>query len=116
MDKIEREMRKCNMKVHEWAIRAREACSAYLTQVLDKYPVLTLDPERDEEYVTISYDGGNHPEYASNVFSVVKRVYKGDKGAIMFATEDSDDIEVYRVDTGDLIAICDIIEVKLAHV
>lgn len=54
------------------------------------------------------YDGGNHPEYASNMYSAVDGFeLKGDK--LVFAIEDSDDYDITRVQTDCLIELCDAI-------
>ena len=49
-----------------------------------------LSIELDENnIVSVPYDGGNHPEYASNCFSRVSAVYLND-GNILYDCEDSD--------------------------
>ena len=54
------------------------------------------------------YDGGNHPEYASNMYSAVEGfVLKGDK--LVFIIEDSNDYDITRVLTDCLIELCDAI-------
>lgn len=54
------------------------------------------------------YDGGNHPEYASNMYSAVEGFeLKGDK--LVFSIEDSDSYDITRVMTDDLIELCDAI-------
>lgn len=54
------------------------------------------------------YDGGNHPEYASNMYSAVEGFeLNGDK--LVFSIEDSDSYEAGRVLTDDLIELCDAI-------
>jgi hypothetical protein len=54
------------------------------------------------------YDGGNHPEYASNMYSTVEGFeLKGDK--LVFTIEDSDDYDITRVHTDCLIELCDAI-------
>lgn len=57
---------------------------------------------------TFCYDGGNHPEYASNMYSAVEGFeLKGDK--LVFTIEDSDSYEAGRVLTDCLIELCDAI-------
>lgn len=54
------------------------------------------------------YDGGNHPEYASNMYSAVEGFeLKGDK--LVFTIEDSDSYDITRVLTDCLIELCDAI-------
>ena len=55
------------------------------------------------------YDGGNHPEYASNMYSAVEGFELNEKNIIVFSIEDSDCYEVGRVLTDCLIELCDAI-------
>jgi hypothetical protein len=50
-----------------------------------------------EEFVSVPYDGGNHPEYASNAFSVVNGVFINRRGVISLNTEDCSDYELEDV-------------------
>lgn len=74
----------------------------------------------DEDYgynfgnATISYDGGAHPEYASNAFSEVYGLgisLSGyDEGEIYFMIDDSDHYEISRVwSVDELIDIADMV-------
>ena len=52
------------------------------------------------ETVTVSFDGGNHPEYASNVFSTVygvKLCEENEKQTIYFNIEDDDEYCIDRI-------------------
>ena len=50
----------------------------------------------------VAYDGGNHPEYATNLYSTVYGASLNDKGIIEFETEDCDEYNVDRVSTMEL--------------
>jgi uncharacterized phage-like protein YoqJ len=58
--------------------------------------------------IAFAYDGGNHPEYASNMYSAVEG-FTLDNDTIVFTLEDSDYYEESRVLTDDLICLCDAI-------
>jgi hypothetical protein len=57
---------------------------------------------------TIVYDGGNHPEYASNVFSTVDG-FKLENEIIIFDIEDDPQYDESRVCTDDIINLCEMI-------
>jgi poly-beta-hydroxyalkanoate depolymerase len=59
---------------------------------------------RDEGYCdpTIVYDGGNHPEYATNVFSTVDGFYVKNE-IVIFDIEDDPHYDESRVNTVDII-------------
>lgn len=77
---------------------------------MDQLNVLLADRENqkvefEEGYMpNISYDGGNHPEYASNLYSEVYSVYLKE-GQIYFTIEDCDEYEIDRIPTYELIDI-----------
>lgn len=56
-------------------------------------------------YVSVCYDGGNHPEYASNVFSSVEGVFIDDD-KIYLNIEDDDKYSIDNVNTGELLDVC----------
>lgn len=58
--------------------------------------------------IAFAYDGGNHPEHASNMYSAVEG-FALDNDTIVFILEDSDYYEESRVLTDDLICLCDAI-------
>jgi hypothetical protein len=58
--------------------------------------------------IVFAYDGGNHPEYASNMYSAVEG-FSLDNDTIVFVLEDSESYEESRVLTDDLICLCDAI-------
>ena len=58
--------------------------------------------------VCVTYDGGNHPEYASNAFSTVQAV-KLDEGKLVLETEDTDWYDTEDVETFELYGVADFI-------
>lgn len=69
-----------------------------------KFPLMTINREFDAECALccIIYDGGNHPEYASNVCSEVENVYLDKTGDLVVDTEDCAGYDIYRVEYSDL--------------
>lgn len=65
----------------------------------------TINFEVLDLYVAVTYDGGNHPEYASNVFSHVIDVHLDENGNVELCTEDCDEYEVDRVCAADLYGV-----------
>jgi hypothetical protein len=59
-------------------------------------------------HISFAFDGGNHPEYASNMYSAVEG-FSLDNDTIVFILEDSDEYEESRVLTDDLVCLCDAI-------
>ena len=62
----------------------------------------------EENMISVSYDGGNHPEYASNCFSNVNSVYlKND--VIYLDIDDCDEYEIDRVNSEDVFNIAEVL-------
>lgn len=100
----------------------REECKEYITSFVKKYgkhhtkkdkDIYDLDLYNDEiddyyggDSISCSYDGGNHPEYASNAFATIYEVAViNDK--IHLVIEDCDDYDVDYVLTDDIINIAE---------
>lgn len=101
--------------------KVREVCIEMLTEVCNRTESKGISLEKlknwcddnGEGYPTVSYDGGNHPEYASNCYSSVDGIcikhdpIHGDK--LFLDIEDDTTYSVDRVLTVDLIGLCDVI-------
>lgn len=73
----------------------REKSEKYLMMVLAEHDgKIDFNDYNPQEWVSVPYDGGNHPEYASNCFSIVNAVYLKD-GEIYLDTEDC---SMYSID------------------
>lgn len=83
----------------------KEGCMDYIKAELEKHDNFIDLSETDG--VCVVYDGGNHPEYASNAFSEVYSVFMKD-GNIYLNTEDCDqyDIESITLDNLFDVAYC----------
>ena len=96
-------------EAYEKLREAREAAIEYITRIVKKHGgEVVFDMDYDVENVTILYDGGNHPEYASNCYSTVYRVYE-ENGEVLLETEDSSGYSFDRMRTGDIIDVADAI-------
>ncbi len=58
--------------------------------------------------ICVTYDGGNHPEYASNAFSTVQAV-KLDGDKLVLETEDTDWYDTGNVETFELYGVASFI-------
>lgn len=89
--------------------RIRKECVEYLTDVVKAYGEFPLaDINRDgcdECYVSIVYDGGRHPEYASNAYSDVSKVFLNEKGIVCVDIEDCEKYEIDRWENEDVLNV-----------
>lgn len=99
----------------------RKVCIEMLTEVCNRTDSKEISLEKLKNWCydngegcpTVSYDGGNHPEYASNCYSSVDGIcikhdpIHGDK--LFLDIEDDTTYSVDRVLTVDLIELCDVI-------
>ena len=88
----------------------REDCIAYLTEELNTEENKNgISCETDGgNMVSVTYDGGSNPD-CGNPFSLVYEVYLKD-GKIMLNTDECDEYDIDRIDTIDLLGVCDFIE------
>ena len=65
----------------------------------------------EDNMMCVPYDGGNHPEYASNCNSRLNSVYLKD-GEIFLDIEDCDEYEIDRINDDDVFAIAEVLVKK----
>lgn len=63
-----------------------------------------------QEWISVPYDGGNHPEYASNCFSTVNGIFFDERGNICLDIEDCSEYPLSDVNWDDVYNIADYIE------
>ena len=109
-------------KYYELRKQMLAECKEYLTEVAtawgDKqFPLYTINREFDcnDAYCCIVYDGGNHPEYASNACSEVESVYMREN-VLTFSIEDDGRYEYDRVDGEDIITIAYAVDAAIDYV
>lgn len=76
---------------------------------------IDFDAEQDDEYFSVTYNGGNHPEYNSNICSVCYAVYVKDD-VIYLSIEETDEYNECDVTTNDIIAVADAVKAHIINV
>lgn len=88
----------------------RENLMSELKEMLGKKKKYYLNEELRTDGLTepcyVAYDGGNHPEYASNVFSEVNGVFIKN-GKWYLDIEDDSEYPIERLSLGELKSVCD---------
>ena len=85
----------------------REKCETFIKKALQEHNG-KIDFSDCDGSVSVTYDGGNHPEYASNAFSTVQAV-KLDEDKLVLETEDTDWYDTEDVETFELYGVADFI-------
>lgn len=88
----------------------RKECIEFLEKTLKaNNNHLEWDDSELDSSVCVTYDGGNHPEYASNAFSTITAVNLGENG-ITLEIEDCPEYWLDDVSTDEVWALCDFID------
>lgn len=88
----------------------RTGCLEYLAELLyDNGGSIDWEDVELPEFVSVVYDGGSHPEYASNAFSTIYGITKKDN-YIYLRTEDCDEYNVGNATADELYALCDFLD------
>lgn len=74
----------------------RKESERYIKNYLKKHGN-SVDITENENMISVTYDGGNHPEYASNAFSIVKGIFLDKNENICLNTEDCDEYHIDRI-------------------
>ena len=104
-------MNKFQETLNEWVKVNKQLykdCEQYLKEMLEKNGG-SIEFDTENEFVSVTYDGGNHPEYKSNAYSQVLRAYIKD-GEICLETEDTKEYPICRIEASELYDICNYIE------
>ena len=84
-------------------IEIREKSEKYLQMVLAEHGgSIDFDDYNPEEFISVPYDGGNHPEYASNCFSTVHGVFNNENGDICLNIDDCSEYPISDLDWDDV--------------
>ena len=112
-------------KLAEMNHNLRLQCERFISDFVKEYgkddgdSVFTLNLYDDEvgdylgeQNICCTYDGGNHPEYASNPYSTINAIKYGND-TIFLNTEDVDEYEIENIPTDEVISIAEyLIEIK----
>lgn len=87
----------------------QKKCEGFLSTMLlgNGSRIDLLDPDGYPQ-MSVNYDGGNHPEYSSNVYSDVRSVFNKN-GKIYVEIEDDDEYDIDNLSTDELVGICELI-------
>ena len=87
---------------------ALKVINDFVSKQPEKIVMLDDDPE-DRYSISVCYDGGNHPEYASNGCSMVKSVYINKDGELSLDIEDDNNYTIDRCYCDEVFEIFDVI-------
>lgn len=105
---MDNELEKVADSYYNLGIKLRDLCYKYLIKVLENNNE-SISWIELPEYISVCYDGGNHPEYASNAFSTVHGIKRIGAG-IYLDIEDDDKYDISLITTDELYSICDFID------
>jgi hypothetical protein len=74
----------------------RKKCETYIKMVL-KENNGSLDCTESENMISVTYDGGNHPEYASTAFSMVEGISLDENNNIILQIEDCSEYPIENI-------------------
>lgn len=122
------ELSKKNDKAIDLVMEVEKECEDWLKKVLEEQPNKQIDIAQlavngteyvrdylEYEVLCVCYDGGNHPEYNTNVNSQVLAIYLNKANEIMLDTEDEDDYSLKRAMTATGGNTCFMIADFVAH-
>jgi hypothetical protein len=91
--------------------KVRKECIKFLEKTLKaNNNHLEWDDSELDGSVCVTYDGGNHPEYASNAFSTVTGIDLNERGEITLDIEDDSEYDIENITTEELYDICDFVD------
>jgi hypothetical protein len=74
----------------------RKKCETYIKMVL-KENNGSLDCTESENMISVTYDGGNHPKYASTAFSMVEGINLDENDNIILQIEDCSEYPIQNI-------------------
>lgn len=79
----------------------RKKCETYIKMVL-KENNGSLDCTESENMISVTYDGGNHPEYASTAFSMVEGISLDENDNIILQIEDCSEYPIQNINWNEV--------------
>lgn len=94
---------------NEVVTSTQKKCEGFLsTMLLSNGSRINLLDKDGYPQMSVNYDGGNHPEYNSNVYSNVRSVFnKNDKFYVEI--EDDEEYPIDNLSTAELVELCELI-------
>ena len=94
----------------------RADCEKFIKESVFAMPDGDLPiPYELPESLYVSYDGGNHPEYASNCYSVVSNIYVNN-GEIYLEIEETSNYPLTSVPVNEVVNIAEFINAYFADI
>jgi hypothetical protein len=94
----------------------REKSEKYLQMVLAEHNgSIAFDDYDPDTFVSVPYDGGNHPEYASNCFSVVYGIFS-EKGKIYLNTGDCSKMTIDDLNWDNVYDVAEYIDTNILDI
>ena len=90
----------------------REKSEIYIKKFLEENGGSVDFPECNGS-VSVTYDGGNHPEYASNAFSIVEGAFLDENGGITLQVEDCRDYPIENINWDEVYDVAAFINQEL---
>ena len=87
----------------------RKKCETFIKKSLQEHNG-KIDFSDCDGSVSVTYDGGNHPEYASNAFSMVEGISLDKKGNIILQTEDCSEYGIENINWEEVYCIASFIK------
>lgn len=97
-------------KVSTMLPELRKESIKYITDAVKKNGSINIYDEDENDPVYVGYDGGSHPEYASNLYSMVYDVHIDSKGRVCLNIEDCDEYEIDRCSTMEIYEVACMID------
>lgn len=115
MEELKKNFETASAWYHRVCSEVWDTAKEYLTKMLEEQPDKRIERGEDNDYldgIAVAYDGGNHPEYASCVISVVNGIWIDEKGTIMFGLEE-EAVSIDRITTDDLVYIVETLSTNI---
>ena len=107
---METKFREIGDQVEVLMSELRKESIKYITDAVKKNGSISIYDEDENDPVYVSYDGGSHPEYASNLYSMVYDAHINTAGKLALCIEDSDDYEIDRCSTMEIYEVACMID------
>lgn len=103
------EIKRATELYNEVVTSTQKKCEGFLsTMLLNNDSRIDLLDADGYPQMSVNYDGGNHPEYNSNVYSDVRSVFNKN-GKLYVEIEDDEEYPIDNLSTAELVELCELI-------